>query len=1234
MPGYRRHFSSSRYKSQSHSRTKRGWFCLVPSKLDSRSVQCSTTAGLCVVPGNQPQPSNVIAGISRRGTRPGSVWIQCASAPCPHNARQRYWRLSAGLCWRQRTATLNTNDVLQYRKRVNALTTTMFEAQPIIVMPWHPDTAQRHTARGGHWARAAKPRRCQHEATPTVHRADCGINRGTAAHKTGLALYTLALRAWRTDTTPPQPPALGRHRAQSHSRTKRAWFCLVPSKPDPRSAPGSASVGLCVVPVAQSQPSSVILGSPRCWTRPISVMTYSAPAHRLYNARQRRWSPGVERCYSPGAAASHPDNAAHCSNQDTVASATVFQAPSPIVAPRPRSASHRHNARGWQGAHTARSHRNPNKRTAAHKTAFTPHVSRFSTRKTDTARSQPPTLSRHRARSHSRTKRAWFCFMLSKLDLRSAPCSILAGHCVTLGIQQQPSSVILGNTQRWAWAASVAARCAFAQHLHTTRQHCWSPSVGLCWSQCAAALSVNYVQQHPKRESTSSTTMLQAQSSIVAPRQPRALLRHNARGWQWAHKAGPYHCQHSVTPIVYLAHHCPNKGTAAPATVFQAQSPIVAPLYPNASRGHNTRGWQRAHKAGPHHRQHEVAPSARRTHHCSNKRNAPRILRFRTRQTATAQPRPPTLGQHRARSHSRTKRAWFCLVPSKLDPQSARCSILADHCVTPGIQPQPSSVIPGSTRRWTRPASVAARCAFAHCLHTTRQRCWSQCTAASNPDYALHCPKGESASPTTLCGAQSTIVAPRQPSAAPRYGTRSWQWAHKGKLHRCQSEATLIVHPESQCPKKESTSITTLCGAQSLIVASRQPSAAPRYGTRGWQWAHKAKPRSRQSEATLIVHPESQCPKKESASPTTVCGVQSIIVAPRHNARDWQWAYKGKPRRCHHEATLIVRRESQCPKGESASITTLCGAQSTIVAPRHNARDWQWAHKGKPRRCQHGAAPTVRAAQRCLNRGTAAHKTGLAPHTFQLRARGTDTVLPQPPALGRQRAQSHSRTKKVSCARCNPGYFPGQTALDHHCPSLATTTVSLWHPRQTNVAHWQHTTPETGDFTLTQRGILTLGSPVRALHSLAMTRDWPGTPWFNAAVTRCKPRPPTVRPMIFTIVGAPFQRSTNQATYSVGPGQQPWSPPRQIADVPPRRSVVVCPASRTGNLYTVPVIRCIPETLTKVPHRDACRVAPIVCAVPRARHGARLTLAERWQPVIAQSTTACLAPFYTGEAAQ
>jgi len=751
MPGYRRHFSSSRYKSQSHSRTKRGWFCLVPSKLDSRSVQCSTTAGLCVVPGNQPQTSNVIAGFSRRGTRPGSVWIQCASASCPHNARQRCWRLSAALCWRQRTATLNTNDVLQYRKRVNALTTTMFAAQPIVVTPWHPDTAQRHNARDGRWAHKAKPRRCQHKATPTTRSARSDVNAKTTVHKTRCAPYTVQLRARITDTALSQPPTLNRHQARSHSRTKRAWFCLVPSKRDPRSA----------------------------------------------------------------------------------------------------------------------------------------------------------------------------------------RCSTTVGHCVACDDQSQPSSVIPGNTQRWARPVSVAAQYASAVCPYTACLHWWTPGAGLCWR----------------------------------PRRP-----------------------------------------------------------------------------------------------------------------------------------------------------------------------------------------------------------------ASNTGHAQQCPKGESASPTTLCGAQSTIVAPRLPSAAPRYGTRGWQWAHKSKLHRCQSEATLIVHSESQCPKEESASITTLCGAQSIIVAPRQPSASHRHNARSGQWAHKAKPRRCQYKATLIVHPESQCPKWESTSITTLCGAELLIVAPRQPS----------------------------------------------AAPRHNARSGQWAHKGKLH-CR---------AHHCLKPRIAAHKTGLAPHTFQLRARGTDTVLPQPPALGRQRAQSHSRTKKVSCARCNPGRFPGQTALDYPCPDLATTTVSHRQSQQTNVAQRQRTTPETRGTTLAQRGILTLGSSVRAWHSLAITRLWPGTTWFNAAVTRRRPRPPTVRPMILTIVGAPFQRSTNQATYSVGPGQQPWSPPRQIADVPPRHGTVLCPASRTGNRYTAPVTRCVPETLTKAPHRDACRVAPAVCALPRARHAARMTLDRRRKPVTAQSTIARLAQFHTGEVAQ
>jgi len=641
MPGYRRHFSSSRYKSQSHSRTKRGWFCLVPSKLDSRSVQCSTTAGLCVVPGNQPQPSNVIAGISRRGTRPGSVWIQCASASCPHNARQRCWRLSAALCWPQRTATLNTNDVLQYRKRVNALTTTMFEAQPIVVTPWHPATAQRHTARGGHWARAAKPRRCQHEATLTVHRAHRGTNRGTAAHKTGLALYTLSLRAWRTDTAPPPPPALGRHRAQSHSRTKRGWFGLVPSKLDPRLA----------------------------------------------------------------------------------------------------------------------------------------------------------------------------------------RCSTTAGHCVAPGDQPRPFNVILGSTRRWMWPGSVATQRLHARCPHTTCQRRWLPKGELCWRQRVAVSNVDHAQQRPQGKSTSPTTVLQAQSTLVAPRQPGASLR--------------------------------------------------------------------------------------------------------------------------------------------------------------------------------------------------------------------------------------------------------------------------------------------------------------------------------------------------------------------HNARDWQWAHKGKPHHCWHEATLTVHR----------------------------------AHRG-------------------TNRGTAAHKTGFALHTVQLRARATDAALPQPPALCRHRAQSHSRTKKASYAWCNPGRFPGQTLLNHPYSGLATTTVGHRQPRKTTVAQRQRPTPETRRITLAQCGIWTLCSSVRAVHSLAMPEAWAGTPWRRAAATRRRPRSSTARPMIATMVVTPLPQHVAQAVDSVSPRQPPCLPQGTAAVVPPRPSAVLCPASRTGNLYTVPVIRCIPKTLTKAPHRDTCRVVPAVCAVPRARHAARMTPAGRWRPGTARSTTAYLTPLHTGEAAQ
>jgi hypothetical protein len=616
--------------------------------------------------------------------------------------------------------------------------------------------------------------------------------------------------------------------------------------------------------------------------------------------------------------------------------------------------------------------------------------------------------SRYGSRSHSRTKRGWFCLVPSKLIPESSPGLTTVGPWGIHNAQPQPFGVIPGSTRRWPQPASVATQCTPAHCPRTVRQQRWSPSVGHCWRQRAVALSVNYVQQHPQGESTSPTTVCGAELLIVAPRQRSASRRHNVRGWQWAHKAGPCHCRHLVAPTARRTHQCSNKRTAAHKTKF-----------------------------------------------------APYTVQLRARKTDAAQPSLPTLGRHRARSHSRTKRAWLCFMPSKLAPRSVQYSILADHGVILGIQPQPSSVILGSTRRWTWPASVAARCVFAQRLHTARQRCWSQCAAASDPDYA-----------------------------------------------------------------------------------------------------------------------------------------------PR------------------------------CPKGESASITTLCGAQSTIVAPRHNARSGQWAHKGKPRRCQHGAAPTVRAAQRCPNRGTAAHKTGLAPHTFQLRARGTDTVLPQPPALGRHRAQSHSRTEKASYARCSPGQFPGQAALNHHCPSLATTTVTHRRPQQANVVQRQRTMPETRSIALAQRGIWTLCSPVRALHSLAMTRGWPGTPWYSAVVTRRKPRPSTARPMIPTIVGALPHQRTAQAPYSVTPRQQPCSPQGAAADVPPRHGTVLCPASRTGNRYTVPVTRCIPETLTKAPHRDACRVAPAVCALQRARHGARMTLDRHWKPVTAQSTTAHLAPFYTGEAAR
>jgi len=235
--------------------------------------------------------------------------------------------------------------------------------------------------------------------------------------------------------------------------------------------------------------------------------------------------------------------------------------------------------------------------------------------------------------------------------------------------------------------------------------------------------------------------------------------------------------------------------------------------------------------------------------------------------------------------------------------------------------------------------------------------------------------------------------------------------------------------------------------------------------------------------------------------------------------------------------------------------------------------------------------------------------------------------------LCRHRAQSHSRTKSASYARCSPGQFPGQAGLSYPCPGLATTTVSPRQPWLTNVAQRQRATPATRGTTLAQHGIWTLCSPVRTLHSLAIPKPWPGTPWRNAVAARRRPRTYTALPMIATMVVTPLPQHAVQVTYSVGPQPQPCLPPGAAAVVPPRRSVVLCPVSRTGNRYPVPVIRCSPETLTKAPRRAACRVISAVCAVPRARHSARMTLDWRFEPSTAQSTTARLAPPYAVEVA-
>ena len=492
--------------------------------------------------------------------------------------------------------------------------------------------------------------------------------------------------------------------------------------------------------------------------------------------------------------------------------------------------------------------------------------------------------------------------------------------------------------------------------------------------------------------------------------------------------------------------------------------------------------------------------------------------------------------RYEPRGHSRTKRGWFCLVPSRLDPRLARCSATAGHCVAPVDQPRPSNVILGSTRRWARPASVATQYLRAHCPPTSCQRRWlpkvelgwRTYVTASNVDYAQQCRNAASALPTTVLQAQPTLVAPR----------------HSDTAHR-------------------------------------------------------------------------------------------------HNAQGGHWARKAKLRRCRHEATPTVHRESQCPKGASTSITTVLQAQPIIVAPRHladlrlhNARSWQWAHKARLRRCQHETTPTVRRARRGPNKETTTHKTGFAPHTLPLRARGADAARPQSPTLSRQQAQRHSRTKSASYARCNPGRFPGQAVLNYHCPGLATTTVGPRRPRQTNVAQRQRTTPATRSTTLAQHGIWTLCSPVRTLHSLVVPKTWPGTPWHSAAAARRRPRPATALPIISTTVVTPPQNCARQAVDSVSPRPQPCLPQGAAAVVPPRRNEVLCLASRTGNRYPVPAIRCIPETLTKAPRRDVCRAAPAVCGMPCTRHTARTALAECWRPATAQSTTARLTPLHTGEAAR
>ena len=671
--------------------------------------------------------------------------------------------------------------------------------------------------------------------------------------------------------------------------------------------------------------------------------------------------------------------------------------------------------------------------------------------------------SRHNPRGHSRTKRGWFCLVPSKLDPRSALDSTTAGLGVAPGDQPQPSTVIPDISRRWTRPTRVWIQCASAHCQHNAHQRCWRSGVGLCWRPRRPVSNVNSAQQCPKEESASSITVFLAQSPIVTPWHPDVPHQHNARGGQWAHKARP-HCG-------------PNRRTTTS-------------------------------KAG----------CIRHT------------LRLRARRTDAARPQSPTVDRHRAQSHSRTKRTWFCLVPSKRNPRLARCSTTAGLGVAPGDQPRPSSGIPGRTQLRAQPTSGTTQRLHARCPHTTCQRrwlpkvelCWRTYVTASNVDYAQQGRNAASASPITVLQAQPTLVASWHPDTSQRHNARGRHWVHKGRLRRCQHEAA-----------------PTVCRTH-------------------------------------------HCSKGQSAAPTTMFVVQSPIVTPRHSS----------------------------------------------ASHRHNARGGHWAHKGRLRRCQHEAAPTVCRTHRGPNKETAAHKTGFALHTLQLRAQATDIVRSQPLTLCRHRAQSHSRTKKASYARCSPGRFPGQAGLNYPYPGLATTTVGPRRPWLTNVAPRQRTTPETGDFALPQRGARTLCSPVRTLHSLVIPKPWPGTPQRNAAVARRTPRTSAARPMILAIGGASSQQRTRQAVDSVSPRPQPWSLPREAAVVPPRRSAVLCPVSRTGNCYPVPVIRCSPETLTKTPRRAACRETPAVCAVPRTRHGARMALAKRWKPIPARSTTVRLTPPY------